>query len=540
MNLEFADLHHHSTLRPFAEYCIDKTSPKASIWHQEIPSSISPNGRAKNYTQSDFTSLVQGDVKMAFAAMYPIEQGWFNLFDILDLSDDKEFNDIIKDFDEKKLRIILNKKLQFIPNKNIRNKMIDYLVALIGHWVTSLPTERILQIMKSNYNYFNALIDELNFLKNQCVEKYDVTPKIPNGNDQLLTFLQEKNTLVVIPSIEGAASFVSGNATTIHDGKVDFDSLINNVLYVKKHYNVFFVTLSHHFYNGFNGHAQSIYAEGRMFIDQMFGKGNIITSHGWEVIKTLLSIDKQTDSGYRILIDTKHMSVPARIEYYNFIKDYNKLNPHDIIPIISSHSAFSGLNFIENLGQNFGEYSNYEVNIASQEVEAIYNSGGLIGINFDQNVLSKKPKNEQCDDSFSNDTKNWTPEDWAGLIIDNLLSMVQALDNNIDELNDNVWNIFTIGSDFDGFIDPLNSFATASKFPELKKTLIQVLNDKSLFKKYSFGLSSNKVVEKFMGQNLINFAKKHYHAKIDENQLVSNAKKSPEKHNDDFSQIKNS
>lgn len=518
MTLKFADLHNHSTLRPFAEYCIKKTSEKASIWYQQKPKEENPSGRAKNYTQSDFTSLVEGGVKMAFTAMYPIEQGWFNLFDVLNLYEDKEFNEIIKNFNEKTLKKHLNQKLNFIPNNTLRTKLVDYLVSIIGHWVTSLPQKRIEQIMKPTYNYFEALLEELDYLKSQCVEKKDILPQIPNGNAQLRKLLRDRESMIVIPTIEGAASFVNGNAKTIHNGEVDFGKVLENIVYVKKKYNLFFVTLSHHFYNGFNGHAQSIYGEGRMFIDQMFGKGNIITSHGWDVIETLLSVGKHQDSGYRVLIDTKHMSVPARLEYYKFIELHNKNNPNDIIPIISSHSSFSGLNLIENIGQNSSDYSDFEVNIATQEIEAIYKSGGLIGLNFDQNVLSKKPKELGKDK-----TKKWTDEDWAELLVDNLLGMIEALDSRNDIKNSNVWNIFTIGSDFDGFIDPMNSFSTSVQFLKLQQILTDVLNKNKLFKKLSFGLSAQEVIRRFMWKNAMTFLLKHYHSEIKNNQTTKEA-----------------
>ncbi len=518
--LEYADLHLHSTLRPFAEFCVNPKSEEADIWFKK-PASDKPSGRAKNYTQSDFTSLANGKVKVAFTAMYPIEQGWFDLLEALGITEDNDLemlSDYFLSTNNRSKHFVIKKLEKFFDNHKDKNAIIEEIIAIIGHLVTSLPVKRIKQIMSNDYNYYNALISELDYLKSQCFnQKNGYIAKIPYSYDDFINYSEESNTLIVIPTIEGGASFVSGNSETIKNGDVDFSTIEKNIRNLKQNYPVFFVTLSHHFYNGFNGHAQSIYGFGRLGIDQMLGKGNIITEHGQRIIRQLLSIDEyaKEPEGKRILIDTKHLSIPARIEYYNFISDYNSRNLHDLIPIISSHSAFSGLNYIENIGLNCDTYSNYEVNIAVQEVEAIYNSKGLLGINFDQNVLSKKPKN-----AGKKATDEWTDKQWAQLFVDNLLGMVAAVVNKKDTIHSDIWNIFTIGSDFDGFIDPTNSFATADKLPLLKTTLIDVLNQNKQFKQLSFGLSAEEVVNKFMGENVKNFLKTNY-PKLQNKLLIS-------------------
>ncbi|MBN2891449.1 MAG: membrane dipeptidase [Bacteroidales bacterium] len=506
--LQFADLHLHSTLRPFAQFCVKPDDEKASIWYQD-KAPDNPSGRAKNYTQSDFTSLTQGGVKLAFTAMYPIEQGWFDILEALGITSDDDLEMILNFVQNKKSKNkhpIFGRLEKVLEDKKDKDDIIDEIIAIIGHFVTSLPVKRIREIIEPTYNYYEALKEELNYLENQC-NSSGKKAVIPENRDELLTLLDDDETIVVIPTIEGGASFVGGNAETIENKNLDFSQIKANIREIKTAHKVFFVTLSHHFYNGFNGHAQSVYGTGRVGVDQMLGKGNIITENGWEIVRQLLSIGEYKDKneGKRILIDTKHLSVPARIEYYNFIAKYNAKNPSDNIPIISSHSAFSGINKIEDIGANSGYYSEYEVNIAEQEVEAIYNSKGLIGLNFDQNVLSKKPKN-----AGKKATKNWSNEEWAQLFVDNLLGMVEAFAAKKDSLNINIWDIFTIGSDFDGFIDPTNSFATAVKLPLLKATLIEVLGESKKFKELSFGLSAETVVEKFMGQNAIEFIKRNY------------------------------
>lgn len=86
------------------------------------------------------------------------------------------------------------------------------------------------------------------------------------------------------------------------------------------------------------GHATSFKPPINGLVNQNKGKDKGITPLGWHVIRQLLS----KENGKRILIDTKHMSVASRIEYYQFIRNYNFVNPNDKIPILSSHAGVNG------------------------------------------------------------------------------------------------------------------------------------------------------------------------------------------------------
>jgi hypothetical protein len=50
------------------------------------------------------------------------------------------------------------------------------------------------------------------------------------------------------------------------------------------------------------------------------------------VLRSLLS----RENGKRILIDTKHMSLTARKEYYEFVRNYNAINPNDMIRLFAA------------------------------------------------------------------------------------------------------------------------------------------------------------------------------------------------------------
>jgi len=531
MKLKYVDFHCHTTLHPFSKYqTIDshktKKRDKVSLWKQIPPFGNNPSSRALFFTQSDLTSMSEGGVKIALTAMYAFEQGWFRILKRNKNSEQKFLFKKMKQLEPENLKLQATKNVKVAEKDgvSVESHFQDFIRKIF--WGFKVLHEklrkRVVQVLSPQYNYRNELIAELNFLENKCLTKNGITPKIPKSNFEFLKFLEEPSTMIIISTIEGANGFIDGNDETIENGKVNFGrdikdekgnvishGIIDTIEKIKREHKVFFVTLSHHFYNGFSGHSQSIYGSSRAAIDQMFGKGNTINENGQKIIACLLGIGEFKDNGYRILIDTKHLSLAARMQYCSFIENYNKANPDDIIPIITSHSAFAGQDKIGDIGIISGDYSSYEINIATEEIVAIYNSKGIIGINFDQDVLSEKPKKTKTDD--------WNDEQWAALIADNLMGMVEAFFDfkNTDDISQykDIWKLFAIGSDFDGFINPMDNFATAAKFPNLEKALIRVLPKYQNFEKFSFDYSAKEIVKMFMRQNAIDFLKKHYMTK---------------------------
>jgi len=502
MSLKYCDLHLHSTLRPFAQYCVNPKSRKSNIWYQK-KTKPNPTGRAKDYTQCDFTSLTEGNVKIAFTAMYPLEQGWFDVLGSIGVKDENAFTRLMTNLVNgtvERQNSAKDELKNILPNNNIKDSFLEKIILLLGNFITELPINRIQQIISKNYNYYEELIKELNYLYLQCKEKQDgYNVKIPSNVTDFNRYLTQPQTLIIIPTIEGAASLINGNATDIQNGNISVKKIIENIDYLKQNFDVFFITLSHHFYNGLFGHSQSIYGAGRSAIDQMYGKGNIITENGWKIIRKLLSLEEYSNDERRILIDTKHLSIPARIDFYNFIEKYNNENPDKKIPIISSHSAFSGQKNIENIGIVGKKFSNFEVNIAIKEVETIYKSGGLIGLNFDQNVLIANPPNDEASDVT-----------WANLFVENIMAMITSIVSDNELYNSNIWDIFCLGSDFDGFIDPVNSYPTSIDLPKLERNLIQALRTNLTFISKKISLSPKEIIDKFMSKNVINFTRKNY------------------------------
>jgi len=90
----------------------------------------------------------------------------------------------------------------------------------------------------------------------------------------------------------------------------------------------------------------------------------------------------------------------------------------------------------------------------------------------------------------------------------NILTGVQAIGEA------SAWDVFCIGSDFDGMITPVDSYQTVGDYPELANDLIAFLNDPSpIFDLFSveeitglmFDYTAEEIVNKIMSENVINF-----------------------------------
>ncbi|MEA3450567.1 MAG: hypothetical protein U9Q83_01540 [Bacteroidota bacterium] len=488
---KFADLHIHPTLKSFV-YHNNNNKKKGNIWFQDKPRKRERDNFFIKYTQSDFTTLAQAGVKIAFISLYPLEQGWVN-----------------------------SNGTSFITN---------FLVYIF----TKFPIRQINRIQLKNHNYFKELKSEIKFLKNEIEEakvveidgkKETIYAKIPKNKIELSRFLNEKNTLIIIPTIEGTNSLYSGNASSVNENNLD--DLLKNIDILKNEIPPLFITFAHHFTNGLCGHAKSLYGDDgltakiiKKFLNQAEGLEDKINDKGRLVINKLLAINS-FEGEKRTLIDIKHMNEKSRKEFYNIIKNHNYIHPEDKIPIIASHVGYSGqptLNAVSNICKansefpfknTCGQFNEARINLTDEDVLNIFESEGIIGINLDQRIISNKKIIEEAKDKFNYKD---TPElklFWAKQIGDNIIEMARTIIDNKVENYKNVWNLFAIGSDFDGFINPVDGYITTIEYAELKKHLILVFNDNKYVKNNSFGRKVEEIVNNIMFKNAQEFTIKH-------------------------------
>ncbi len=483
----FSDIHCHSTLRPYAIYTVNKKDPEASVWFADKPLKRQRNGYFfPEYTQSDFITVNKSGTKLIYLTLYPFEQGWFK------------------------------------AKKPLNDGLITDLFAQL---LTHLPNKFINYVQSNDYNYFRELCNEYEFISRKNKKQYGKYSFeiIKNGHH----LKNSKEPLKVIITIEGAHSFISGNAHEISGG-INIDNVLENIDHIKSWtYRPFFVTFCHHFYNGFAGHARSIYSNlklSRKLINLLSQEENMntgINSNGWKIIERLLSLDKQSVKKPRILIDTKHMSVNARQEYFAFIADYNKHRPEsEKIPVIASHMGYSGWASLndalietdndDKYDHSLSEFNICSLNLADDEIRAINQSGGLIGLNLDQRILSGK---KIIDNKPNLRNMEKARKYWGNQIFKNIAGIVKAvIDFNGSTLANkkSIWKQIALGSDFDGMINPVDAFITTADFSALKKQLIDELSEWPEFSHYCMGYSPKVLVNNIMYKNACQFAIRHF------------------------------
>ncbi len=213
--------------------------------------------------------------------------------------------------------------------------------------------------------------------------------------------------------------------------------------------------------------------------------------------------------------------------YYKKISDYNSGRVEtERIPIVASHCGYSGYHTLSDAiivpdtepskykrSETFNPWSN---NLCDEEIVNIFQSGGIIGINLDQRILSGMDVIEDSND-FSNREifKNQEPvvKFWTEQIARNILGMVKAVVDS-DDIDDaekvKAWDIISIGSDFDGMINPIDSFITADEFKDMRRALEKYMPQVDGYDACSMGLLIGDILDKIMYDNVTNFVIRNY------------------------------
>lgn len=463
---EFADLHCHPNLKTFGQSFSRKYDEKINVshvWFQKRPSYLKKLlntllGITK-FSQTDFSTMAEANVKIAFVSYYPFEKGFF-----------------------------------------INDKIYNVISAQLASLVTSIGYKRVRHIQK-HLDYFADLNDENSFFSSSCKEfmigRNKFSWDFVKDYQALLSMLEEEHQIAVIPTIEGAHVLNSGLERF---GKtVDEDEVLHNVSLLKKwNYPPLFITFAHNFYNDFCGHAVSLEPLGK-FVDQKPGLGDGITNLGLKVIDVLLN-DKP------IFIDIKHMSIKSRKEYYKLMSQTYQWK----IPIIVSHGAVTGRDWNGatkgTIDSSF--FCNDDINFYDEDLVSIARSHGLFAVQLDANRLTPK---KFADKSIQRIDHPDAVKNSAAIIWRQIQHIAEVLDHN----NLPSWNIACIGSDFDGTINPLNGLWTSAQLPVLANHLLKISNDflksnNSLSNIENRSIAPEEIVHNFTIKNALSFLKKNY------------------------------
>lgn len=485
------DIHCHPDLRPFSKsFSTDaprqnstNKQKKNSIWHYSPPSAGDRFAQRvvglSKYTQSDFSSLAFGNVRCICASLYSVERSFVRL------------------------------------NIVGTGPVADFFANVVGN----LSKERV-DFLQQNKDYFSDLESIYQYYKslnNQVISFNDVNKKyvlVKNFAELEQAMADNEDneaveTIYVIITIEGMHDLNAGNGDAPDEAMI-----MANLLKLKLwDHPPFFVTFAHHFYNELCGHAESLSGFIQdLLTEQENGMNTGFTELGWKVLKALID----DTNGRRIHIDVKHMSYLSRRQYINFLKtDHGEEYTMKKFPIIVSHGACNGKmseanpNATPGLEITASRMYDGDINFYDEEIIEIAKSGGIIGLQLDERRIASKryKKSLRLELASANKRKHSNSK----MLWNNIQHIVQLLDLN----NIFAWDCITIGSDFDGVIDPINMFWSAEDMDDLvqytERHAFNFLNDPDIVLKNSFNkIDASEVIDRIFHFNAFEFFRKYF------------------------------
>ncbi len=488
------DLHCHSQMKAYGHsFDIDDNtfenswnlSHKNSAWWRDWPTEEdierNMNGIGlTTFTQSDFRTCADGEVAVVFSSLYPLEKAFVKpLNSEGDLVD--KLLDCVTEFGKPRIDFVQKMKgMDYFKDLEFENRF------------NLIHNGKIKEIAGQKFRY-------------RYVKNYDELQQF------IATSPSEIQEIYVINSIEGGHALGCGIAP--FKAKTNINKILKNVEKLKKdwEYPPMFITLAHHFYNELSGHAKSITGIPNLLLNQKKGMDEGITDEGWKVVKLLLDENK----GARIYIDVKHMSLKARKEYYDYVKSRN----YDI-PIIASHGAVtgfhdkssSGVNVRSDIREAHKDFNSADINFFDFELLQIDNSEGIIGIQLDERRIASKSALRKLKTVVRNDVRKISFHA-AGLIWRQIRHMAEVLDRN-DRF---AWGIQSLGSDFDGIVNPIDGYFTSAHFKFLDHFLLMhahnyVQNDidSRMRNEFNKDIHEEEIVNRFMSENAMRFLERWF------------------------------
>jgi hypothetical protein len=543
----FADLHCHPTLFAFNRM---RNDPREQDPAQFTPWNVLPSHlghmargkRAADYSQCGYEKLCAAGVRLAFASITPIEKGFFQgnvgaqrhkfVFEAARMMTGvTATRAALAALREGHPLAAAHEVAALLRNRGPLRQLVQMLVM-------RYPLSRIRHMMSDKFDYWDEFLREYNFMLRGDGQTHTVTVEhvrdgkplrervdgnvtIARGAAHLESLLDSPGEQVaLVLTIEGGHTFSIAPDERVHSEEV----ILSRIAQLKTlAHPIFFVTVAHHFDNGFCGHAHSIPDAAQLVMDQRprMGQGfERAGDLGMKIVRALLSLDPQLmpTGEARILIDCKHMSPLARKEYYAEIVDpvnaaragwsAAQQEAYPEIPVIFSHAAYSGMATLdeqirradqETDNSHIGDFYAWGINLCDEDVRAVHRTGGLIGLVFERRIAGVKPGQK-------------IPRDlWPKVLVRQLLAVVDVIyhDERLDEAQRRtIWDCICIGSDYDGFIDPVACYPTAMDLPafaeDLRRELRSAAHTRSIAQ-----LGVDNLVEKICWQNAERFTRRH-------------------------------
>jgi len=139
--------------------------------------------------------------------------------------------------------------------------------------------------------------------------------------------------------------------------------------------------------------------------------------------------------------------------------------------------------------------------MCAEDVRAIHDSGGLLGIMMDKGLLGTKVLLQKISAIKDADQQKQT---YVKLIWDNIFEAIKAVGQK------SAWDIIALGTDYDGIITHIDHYPNLANMMDLKQDLITYLTDTAYQEKFWFGYTPQELVHKMMHQNTIEVLKKYF------------------------------
>lgn len=449
LSIDFSiDIHCHPTLKAMGKATSDNTAnqstdtnDKSSLWFYDPPGVsdklLNQIAGLTKFSQSNLTACAYGKVWVIVVALGTIEKWFFN-----NKLGTGIISDVLEDFATQVGKARIN-EIQGIENYfHDLLKELSFLDQVNG---------TVVNIDGNNFAY--KMVRSFKELK-AIAEQNEIELKL-NKDDRVIS-------IAIIPSIEGMHVLNCGldPARSPDNIKADAAEVKANAEALKNHpHKPWFVTFTHHFYNELCGHAESLKGPVAKHCDQQLGINTGFTPLGKEVLNILLD----NSAGKRILIDIKHLSSLARKQFLEM-----RRTQYPGIPVIISHGVCNGL---PRHGATHSEYpeigstfNDRDINFYDDEIIEMVKSNGIMGLQLDERRVANDETIRGTKHSlFRNKIMHYRSE----LVWKQIQYVAELLDAN----GLFAWGNVAIGSDYDGLVDPLNSFWTCEQHPDLKSFL---------------------------------------------------------------------
>ena len=475
----FVDVHCHPTLRAYNTPFPGRRNIWEETYNLDYNNSVSRWVKMKSHeiakqSQANFYNLAEGNFRVIFDSLYPVEKNFLQFSRIPSL----------------------------IMNKKARDQAL----------ITASGIDPLrLKHLRQNNDYFAELLAQYAFLvKGQGPSpdgKYRYQIASDYAHLQKIA-AEDPNCIAIVPTIEGAHAFGVGTSATEDIPAPELKAMLTENIQTVKNWRFppLFVNLTHHFWNQLAGHDRSFKPVINTVFNQNKGMGGGITDLGWHVLRQMLT----RSNGRRILVDVKHMSLQSRMEFYHFVRMHNFVNPEDKIPVVCSHAGVNGYKTMEDSTRKVSSqgkkpkrsyFNTWTINLSNEEICLIHDSGGIAGIMMDKALLGGPATIQKI---TAIEDKQMQKEAFLRLILDNIFQMIKAVGKK------SAWDILTLGTDYDGLIMHVDAYPDAASARNLYKDLIYYLESREYQRELWFGYEPREMITKLMQTNAMDFLKRNF------------------------------